>query len=316
LISSIASTDTFPSFLSSNIDIERKLDEKIEKIVVEVKNEVTEAVKEQLQKRTSFVSNTLSRAEKVKSLKAEGLLKPAKMLDDFLGNIKVDWWPKAASTTFPAVGGESVSQSFVSNLLELFKTGNVVVKQHNKKDHTITVESIPNPEAFKSYTSYRRAPDVRFYHGLNKFGDLATTLVGEVKGCSDGEYFPNDEVGQLVDSLIRMLKYQPFRMFGFGFLTDGNRFQFFRCTTCNEDDFEFEYSSMYRGKYAWQVITMSDKNCYYFNNSLFFTIDCIWIDESQTNNSWLSFSSNSRIHYGKVLGSRCIFHGDAGHSRS
>ncbi len=94
------------------------------------------------------------------------------------------------------------------------------------------------------------------------------TLLAEIKGCSDREYFQDDEIGQLLNSLIRMLKYQPFRMFAYGFLTDGNRFLFVRCTTCIEADFKFEYSSMFRGKFAWQVITMSYKNCYLFSNSL------------------------------------------------
>ncbi len=90
-------------------------------------------IEERLQKRTSFVSNTQSRAEKVKSLKTEGLLKPSMELDAFLEELQVDWWPTEASTEFPVVGGESVSQSFVSDLLELFTTGKVVVKQLNKK---------------------------------------------------------------------------------------------------------------------------------------------------------------------------------------
>ena len=74
---------------------------KLNKIVVEAKNEFTAEVKKHLQKRTSFVSNTQSGAEKVKSLKTEGLWKPSTKLDGFLADTQVDWWPKAASTEFP-----------------------------------------------------------------------------------------------------------------------------------------------------------------------------------------------------------------------
>lgn len=219
-------------------------------MLIQMDKKISDALKQ----RASFPLNTQSRSESVKTKRANGTFVAQKNLDDELMRLKVSWWPIDLPTAFPEEGSEDdVCQPFVKELLELFVDGEVMVKTDNKKSKSriVTIKSVPDPESYKHYTGYRRAPDAIFYDG-HKRGDLAVTLLGEVKGCKNQDNFPDSEIGQLLDSLSRMMRHQPFRMFAFGFLTDGNRFLFVRCYKYEEEE-KFEHSSIFRGKIAWQV---------------------------------------------------------------
>ncbi len=222
-------------------------------------NELSEKVDHALLKEgTSCFSNTLSRAEVTKIRKSNGTYKPDFTLDQHLEEMKLDWWPVKAKTNFPTEDNEvDVNRPFVSEILNLFVSGKVVVKK-KKKTTTVSIKNIPDLNAFKKFESDKGATDVRFYDGPTKRGTLSQTMLGQVTGYKNRGYFSDSEIGQLLDDFMRLLKHQPFRLIAFGFLTDGNRFLFVRCTKCGDqaEDVVFKHSSIFLGQAGWQVISL------------------------------------------------------------
>ena len=61
-------------------------------------------------------------------------------------------------------------------------------------------------------------------------GEQGIVCVGEIKGILDANReFSDEEVGQILDFLQELLNRQGWRKWIYGFLTDGVRFEFFRC---------------------------------------------------------------------------------------
>lgn len=221
-----------------------------------------------MQNRTSFLPNSVTRAEAVQDLVKNGKMKNSQELDDTLLTVKVKWWPKGVSrTTFPKKGDgdKTVCQPFVNNMLTLFANGTIEVvhdsKQPGNKSNankpsitTETIKNIPDPKAYGHASLGRKRFDAVFYDGLKKTGPCAIVMYGEVQSCENG-MFPDEEVGQLTDGLKRLLDEQPFRSTAIGFLTDGNRFYFIQCTRCTDDGRdEYETSSIFQKMEGWQVV--------------------------------------------------------------
>lgn len=146
-------------------------------------------------------------------------------------------------------------------MLKLFVSGEVKAsklkrpKQAETDFESIKINYIPDPEAYSHASVGTKMPDIVFYDGLNKTGTMAIVLLGEVRPGGTGD-FSDDEIGQVTDGLRRLLDKQPFRTIAIGFLTDGNRFFFVRCTGCANDDNDYEYSAVYLGCRGWQVCVL------------------------------------------------------------
>ena len=213
-------------------------------------------MEEQLRNMTNFVSNTQSRIEVVKDLTRKEYYIYLKSFDEFLQMQRVEFWPFGGDRTFPHENSdeEDICQPFVTNMLQLFVSGKVKVERRKKHEN---IRSVPDPRAYSNniiHGNKRRSSDVVFYDGINNNIALATTLLGEVTFGGNGE-FPNSSIGQVTDAMARLMKLQPFRLMLIGFLTDGRRFLFLRCTKQQQQvGCVFAHSSVYTGMHAWQVL--------------------------------------------------------------
>eukprot|EP00597_Dinobryon_sp_UTEXLB2267_P014366 CAMPEP_0170121958 /NCGR_PEP_ID=MMETSP0020_2-20130122/16298_1 /TAXON_ID=98059 /ORGANISM="Dinobryon sp., Strain UTEXLB2267" /LENGTH=693 /DNA_ID=CAMNT_0010352613 /DNA_START=298 /DNA_END=2379 /DNA_ORIENTATION=+ len=209
-------------FLNQNLLQQRqqKLEEQYQKLRIEQK------------KRTSFISDTYSRAETIHFLEENGLLSSSKRFDENLEDVSVDWWPQGADVNFP---------------------DEKIPVNHRKKIKQVKVISIPDPSAFSKVTVGIKSPDVVFYDGLDKRGSSAITMIGEVKGGGSGD-FSASEKGQLVDVTQRLMKQQPFRQSMIVFLTDGRRFEYFRCLRREANNFRFHHSAIFLRDVGWRIL--------------------------------------------------------------
>eukprot|EP01033_Poteriospumella_lacustris_P015275 gene15275-10922_t len=96
-----------------------------------------------------------------------------------------------------------------------------VTVQENVGNQTIAkqveIRSLPEPQAFRKKTISLLSPDAVFYDGETR-GEAAVTMLGEVKGRGSGDFL-DDEVGQLIRGITRLLHCQMFRATLIGFLT-------------------------------------------------------------------------------------------------
>jgi trehalose-6-phosphate synthase len=81
-------------------------------------------------------------------------------------------------------------------------------------------------------------------------------VLGDVKGCGPRHKdFPEEEIGEILDMGKGILNKEQFtRTTLICFLTDGYRFQFFRCTRSERgSNISFEQSAVYGGESGWKV---------------------------------------------------------------
>jgi hypothetical protein len=202
----------------------------------------------------------------VASLRTEGLLAAnSQSLDTFLESVRVHWWPASNVSPFPEVGAmeSSSCQPYVTARINEIHRGQV----HRKKalrfpgtpaylDRSDPAELRSIPVDGHSIVSYGgRSPDVPCYYGTRR-GACSITLLGDVKGCgARSKDFPEAEVGHILDMGTDLMTKQQFtRATLFCFLTDGYRFQFFRCVRTQQgDQIMYEQSAVYGGEHGWQV---------------------------------------------------------------
>jgi hypothetical protein len=87
-------------------------------------------------------------------------------------------------------------------------------------------------------------------------GGCAITALGDVKGCGARDRdFPEDQVGHILDMGVDLMKKEQFtRTCLYCFLTDGYKFQFFKCSRSQQGgEITYEQSAVYGGVYGWQV---------------------------------------------------------------
>lgn len=222
-------------------------------------------------------------SEWVTSLRTEGSLATSSVsLNSFLEGCAVNWWPTADVAAFPTYGTleSAICQPFVTaRINEIVACAGQV---HPKKQFLIPGTS-PYAEATEhvdfrsipvdghSVVSYSgRKPDIVCYNGVRR-GACAITLLGDVKGCGAmNRDFPEAEVGHILDMATDLLSKEQFaRPFLFCFLTDGCKFQYFRCTRSQHGDrIRYEQSALFSGEYGWQV---RYENC--FLSDFFFNLD-------------------------------------------
>lgn len=231
------------------------LDSKTQNETIQRIEKVLQEVAQQGRQRTSF-SNTQTRAKVVQSMLSSRDYIFSKELDDWLEKMQCRWWPVGGSKDFPKLlqSEKMHCQPFVSQMLQLFVKGEVYVNYSDKRARRrkVTVNSVPEPDAYTHPTVGTKYPDCVMYDGIKR-GTSAVTILGEVKGRSgDGDFAP-EEIGQLLDVMEKLMdKYQPFRPSMIGFLTDGYRFVFVRRTRYMEG-FRFTHSSIYTKEAGWKV---------------------------------------------------------------
>lgn len=202
----------------------------------------------------------------VKSLRENGAYTSPPSLEAFLEQYKVSWWLKATVDAFPAVGSmeSTICQPFITDRInEILNCKGKVHPKSNKQGApstsfvkttvNVTFRSVPvDGHGHVSYSG--RRPDIVCYHG-NKRGACAITLLGDVKGCQNVDrYFPDDEIGHILDMATDLMEKEQFtRAFLYCFLTDGRKFQFFKCIRAGNHDYTFEQSPIYHGVDGWQA---------------------------------------------------------------
>jgi len=204
-------------------------------------------------------------AEWVTLLRKEGRLRvDSDSLSFFLEQNAANWWPTPSVPSFPPVGSTAfdVCQPFVSARIDdLLRCGGRV---HRRK-----LVRLPGTSKYRQTTKRVEFGSQPYDgHGVMSFsshvvgfcgdrrGGTAITIIGEVRGCSfRREDFSGGEVGQLLDMGADLLTKEQFtRTSLYCFLTDGYRFQFFKCSRRQfGEDIRFEQSRVYGGERGWQV---------------------------------------------------------------
>lgn len=220
-------------------------------------------------------------SEWVTSLRAEGSLAAGvHSLDSFLEEHAVNWWPTADVATFPSVSATETAtcQPYVTaRINEIVNSGGRV---HRKKLFRIpgtsayVKDSVPvhfcsipvDGHAVISYSD--RKPDIPCYNGVRR-GGCSITMLGDVKSCgARNKDFPEADVGHILDMGTDLMRKEQFtRTTLYCFLTDGFKFQFFRCSRRQQGlDITYEQSAIYGGEHGWQVLcnilVFADESCY------------------------------------------------------
>lgn len=190
-------------------------------------------------------------------------------LDTFLQRRAVPWWPTAHVAPFPSVGAmeSTTCQAYVSaRINEIVSCGGRVhtpkrfrvpgtSRYRRQATEQVPFRSIP-VDAHATVSFAGRSPDMPCYHGAQR-GACAITLLGDVKGCGPrNNDFSDVEVGHVLDMATDLMtKEQCTRTLLYCFLTDGYRFQFFRCCHSQREEpiFTYEQSAVYGGEVGWQV---------------------------------------------------------------
>jgi hypothetical protein len=166
--------------------------------------------------------------------------------------------------SFPDVGSaeKSVCQAFVSaRIKEINDCGGYVhpkkIASSTYKKSTKFVEFLSRPvDGHASVSFSTRRPDIPCYHA-GRSGGCSITVLGDVKGCGPRHKdFPEEEIGEILDMGKDLLNKEQFtRTTLICFLTDGYRFQFFRCTRRERgSNFFFEQSDVYGEENGWKVL--------------------------------------------------------------
>jgi hypothetical protein len=126
---------------------------------------------------------------------------------------------------------------------------------------TQTIESSHDKASFS-----RRKPDVVVYNG-NLKGAYAITMLGDVRGCRSANDFPDAEVGHILEmSKVLFEEHQFSRTFLYSFLTNGSRFQFFKCFRNSTGRINFQESLVFSGLDGWQVLLFMSLAAHSFTN--------------------------------------------------
>lgn len=183
----------------------------------------------------------------------------------FLTEHAVKWWITPDVVDFPPVGAAetAICQPFVTDrltelelcrgrvyppkLVQLPGTSRYKAAYKNVNIHCQVID------AHGSVSYSGRRPDIVCYDG-HKRGAYSIVMLGEVKGCGTRHAdFPEAAIGKILDMASDLLiKHQFNRAFMYCFLTDGCKFQFFKCTRTG-NVLTFQQSPVYLNEHGWQV---------------------------------------------------------------
>eukprot|EP00597_Dinobryon_sp_UTEXLB2267_P004319 CAMPEP_0170072714 /NCGR_PEP_ID=MMETSP0019_2-20121128/10299_1 /TAXON_ID=98059 /ORGANISM="Dinobryon sp., Strain UTEXLB2267" /LENGTH=488 /DNA_ID=CAMNT_0010281855 /DNA_START=287 /DNA_END=1753 /DNA_ORIENTATION=- len=207
-------------------------------------------------------------AEWAVSLRTSGkLTMNSNSFHSFLEVSAVNWWPTTTVASFPPVGSaeSAICQPYVSARIdEILSCGGQVHQKKtirmpgttNYRQTTTSVVFESHPFDGHAVVSFsNRRPDIVCYYDERR-GGSAITAIGDVKGCGPrNKDFLEDEVGHVLDMGTElMMKEQFSRTLLYCFLTDGYRFQYFKCSRNQHgEDISYEQSHVYNGEKAWQI---------------------------------------------------------------
>jgi hypothetical protein len=193
-----------------------------------------------------------------------------------------DFWVESCdnpTTSFPPAkaGEKSTVQPFFEDVMNKFvncaKTGaaNSVYKPNAVGKYIVpsqlpAVSCIPDATVHETPTVGSRKPDMNLYHDTTETkGILRIISSWELKprAVESNHAFSADEIGQLIDTNMELLRQQPFRTFTIAVLSDGVRFVFFKITRLNQhfEDFHIVQSSTYLNMRGWAVSCGTKLRC-------------------------------------------------------
>jgi hypothetical protein len=203
-------------------------------------------------------------AEWVKDLEDRRLLSHEQTFDNTLILLRQSWWPRSPRS-FPLLHDpeNDVCQPFFDQMFEDLRchkmhrrlaaggySKNPAPKNQQPK---FLNEFICSPN---SPTFSLRKPDIVLYQPERR-GPCSITAIGDVKGRTSDGAFPNSEIGHVLDMATVLLREHQFlRVFIYCFLSDGYRFQFFKCQRQSgsvSEPFKYVQSAIYIGEAGWQV---------------------------------------------------------------
>lgn len=198
-------------------------------------------------------------AQFTEELRKKNELFPSPQLTADLEGLEIVARLAAEVPQFPSDGdGEKdTCQPFVTSQIELLQRG-VLHHRHKTQENSFNEAKAADfkqriEDSHEIFSFSNRKPDIVCYpKGFD--GAAAISMLGEVKGCGYlHNDFPDAAIGQILDFSKSLLEnHQMHRGMLFSFLTDGNRFQFFRCTRV-AGAYQFEMSSVLLGMRGWQV---------------------------------------------------------------
>ena len=217
---------------------------------------------------------SITEARLVKDMIREKMLIEDPVFDDELKKILDlgDFWVEAVddpSARFPrAKASEKTSvQPFFMEIMAKFSvlcTGDKLVYRagpdgrYNVATKLGDVTCMPDASVHDTPTIGSRKPDVNIYHQtVDTKGILRIVSAWELKsrGRKNNHSFSPDEIGQVIDTNMELLRQQPFRMFTLAVLSDGVRFVFFKIMRLSpqRDDYKVLQSSTYLNMRGWAV---------------------------------------------------------------
>jgi len=208
------------------------------------------------------VNGVSTEADFVQSLRENGKLSSDSYFNSYLINLKQTWWPSDTLPKFPELGEKEATtcQGMVDEVVKQLlnyrahrvkRLGSGFVKDSTTVPQLNTIISASRIVSFS-----QRKPDLVMYQA-ERSGACAITMLGDVKGRTSNQDFPDSETGHILDmTRVLMTKHQYLRYFIICFLTDGYRFQYFKCSR-DANSFFYRASSVFLGVTGWQVFLLS-----------------------------------------------------------
>jgi len=231
-------------------------------------------------------------AEWVDSLLQSGsLVKRSPSLQQFLEHRAVDWWYDPDVPDFPSERATEAAecQGFVGSVIArindlqsssafTFRKKKVQMfgtSAYTKTNSRMVLNSVPvDGHACVSFAS--RKPDIPCYVNNDQRGACSITMIGDVKGGGSRYVdFSKANVGHILDMAKDLMTKEQFtRAQLYCFLTDGYRFQFFRCSRVQRsEEINFEQTHVYGGVRGWQVVSfVSNPNAFSHSQIYFYAL--------------------------------------------
>lgn len=172
-----------------------------------------------------------------------------------------NWWISQKILSFPELGQTESEhcQPFVTSMIKSLKMNQMHKALANEigfyQNSSAINHAPPNVimDAHKIVSFNKRKPDIVMYK-VGQQGACSITMLGEVKGRTSNGDFPDEQIGHILDiSKELMSDHQFLRQHLYCFLTDGYRFQFFKCHK-RDGAIVFHSSGVYNGVLGWQKL--------------------------------------------------------------
>lgn len=201
-------------------------------------------------------------AEWISELQKSSQLLPSGILNETLASLKIKGWIIPGKFSVPLNWGDgekATVQPYFSNFIAENLSGDKVsIYKKSKSGNFVrskptNVRFVSKADDSHSVASYEgRRPDF-VGRVFGRGGSLSITIVGDWKGRYSNGDFIDQDVGHILDFLrVLMSHVQPFRIFVYGILSDGVRFQFFKCRR-DREELMYEQSDIYTGIDGYQI---------------------------------------------------------------